>query len=370
MMKDEIYKENDNIYVNISFYPTIQNNLQSSIIPLNYTVNKTIPILDNCSEYYATIVKFDMPLQSIPVTIFPVIPNQSNPNLSPIIVGILNSGTQYLQNVIYTSPWEITIFPPPIQNQPTQVVTPYYYVFSYDLMIKMINNALAIAYTNSGLGGTAPYFIYDASTQLISLIVSSLFNSAIGPQVIVSNRIFQYIDQIATTLLEVTPTFNNLYTYNVYGLVNESYGYAQYAIAPMNPPAFYKITQGATTVMNWNPLRKILFLTNLIPIHYEQTPSTNIILENSGVSNSIPLMIDFTPNVEKAQDNRSIAYYNPGGYGSYRLVDMTTNTPLYKIDVKVYWQDINNNIIPFIIPSYQQANIKLGFIRKSLYKHF
>src|SRR6266404_5056867 len=167
----EIFSENDNKYVSISF--TARASDTNALITLDYNVTKTQPIIERANEYYVTVIKFDIPLKSLPLAIMPIIPNQGNPNLSTLVVGIRSAGVNYLRNVIYVPTINL---PPPVQNAPNQVITPYYYIYTYQNMISMINTALAGAFADSGLAGTAPYYIYDSTTELISLIVSSSFN--------------------------------------------------------------------------------------------------------------------------------------------------------------------------------------------------
>lgn len=362
----DIYTENDNKYVSISF--TNVNN-SSPDIPLEYNVTKTQPIIDRSGDYYVTVTKFDIPLQSLPIAIMPIVPNQSNSNLSTLQIGIRNAGVNYLKNIIFV-PQSGSIFPVPVQNAFTQIITPYYYLYSYQHMITMINTALSGAYSDAGLAGTPPYFIFDPSTQLISLIVNSSFNSPVAPFIIMNYLLFQYIDNFYLTSISFSYTPNSLWYFNVYGLVNDSYGYTPYGAPPVGPPQFYKLTQDAPSLSLWNPIKKLLFLSSTMPITYEVVPAGTTQKDNSGVFSSLAIITEFTPQIQNADDARSIAYYNTSGYGGIRLTDMNGNNPLYKIDIKVLWQDINNNIYPMIIPNFQQANIKLGFIRKSLYKNF
>lgn len=361
---DEFYTENDNKYVNISF---TKNNNNDATIPLEYNVTKTVPVLENASEYYATVVKFDIPLQSIPITIMPIIPNQANSNLSPLRIGIQDAaGTNFLQNVIYVPQNNFDV--PSQLGSLEQVITPYYFIYSYQHMIEMINTALATAFTLSGVAGTAPYFIYTPTTSLFSLIVSSTFNTSPGPRVIFNYPVYQFLDCFNVTGITPGYDINSLYYYNVFGMVNESFGYAPFGNAPVSPPAFFKITQDCENTAGWNPIKKILFLTTALPITFEIVPANNATQDNSGVYSSLNVITDFTPQIQRPSDSKSVAYFAAQGYGGVRLTDMVTNMPLYKIDIKIFWQDFANNLYPMIIPAFSQANVKLGFIRKSLYK--
>jgi hypothetical protein len=376
-----INKENDNTYVTISFtnQNLIDDGFNTQEQTLEYNVTKTIPFLDNASEYYCAITRFDIPLTTIPITIMPIQPNQPNPNLSTLQIGItIGTATPSfpgMQFLIYV-PQNLTRVP--VQNNPnSQVITPYYFIFNYEQMIQMLNVALQAGFTGAGLVGTAPYFIYNPVTQLISLIVGSQFNTdpLVGPQIIINYALFQYLNAF-----DFTGLGNGFYRFNVFGLVNESYAYypngqippAPVAFPAITAPNFYKISQEFVYLGGWNPLRKILFLTNNIPIKKEVVPCNDPNSNNSGVFSSLPVLAEFTPLVDGtvAGQQREIAYYTTNGNYGLRLVDMTTPLALSKLDIKVFWQDIANNLYSMTIADFQQANITIGFIRKSLYKHY
>ena len=147
-------KETDNVYLNVIFEnsSTGAPGSRQSSIPLQYNVTKTLPILDKCSDYYCSIIRFDIPLGEIPIIIVPVIPNQTpptNPNLTPWVIGINTGsdnhigGTDFPVSVIYSPNDLDPLFnPPPEQNQPTQIITPYYFCYDFQNIINDINYAL------------------------------------------------------------------------------------------------------------------------------------------------------------------------------------------------------------------------------------
>jgi len=105
-----------------------------------------------------------------------------------------------------------------------------------------------------------------------------------------------------------------------------------------------------------------LILSNNLPILSEVVPSTN----NTGVSAALPVITDFVPQLSMAGDTRSIAIYNPTA--QYRLVDLSGQSPLSNIDIKIQWQDVLGNLYPILVSSGQQISLKIGFFKKSLYK--
>lgn len=380
----QIYKENDNIYLNV----VIQNNgifadgePNENPIIAEYNVTKTLPILDKCSDYYCSVIRFDIPLQNIPLFIMPILPAtsfinpQPDPDLTPLIIGISYLGVDYPINIQYFAD---NTLPPPVQNVPgVQVITPYYYVYTYQNLITSINIALQTALITSGFplaGAQAPYFYLNSATQLISLIVPDSFTiGANRPIIFVNATLFNYLETFRVSFLGYNQSNGKDF---LFILDNPTYPTYVQAVDvsgnPLSPPlvpparsAYWKYTQEYPVLNYWTSLRKIIIATNTIPVVNEYVPAQD---NNSGITNSFPILTDFVPSLEFAGQSRSIAYYFPTS--QYRLVDMINDNPLYKINIKIYWEDKKGNLFPLYIPILQQANIKLGFFRKTLYKPF
>lgn len=406
---ESIERTNDNTYVNVvldhpeaTFAPGRGGVLGPQFFITNpdpvvaeYEVTKTETILSNCSEYYCAVIRFTIPLDEVPLLICPIVPNQPNPVLTTFIIGIQYGdptlpGSFFSQQVTYNPQ---NNFPAPIQNQPTQVITPFYFIYSYQNILEMFNVALSLAYIASGLsvlfpGYLAPYFQFNTGTGLFSLTVPSFFTTLTAPALFIP-RIYANI--ASTTFFFSFDLFSNVsnISSNINPLGNDFYfitnpnennkAYINGVTIPPTtiPPAlpaqsfYYEYTQEYSVIEYWTSLRKIIILSNSIPGKNEYVPATNNvnnfgISDNSGVNVSYPILTDFVPNISPtAGDSRSIAYYVP--QSQYRLVDLISTNPLQKIDIRIFWQDRDGNLYPLLLSLYQQASIKLGFFRKSLY---
>jgi len=401
MSRDFIYKENDNIYLNTIFNTPEVVYYQSTTaaptgeapIPMEYTVDKTLAILDKSSDYYASVIRFDIPLNQIPLFIMPIIPadqqpvtmppTPANPNLTPMIIGI-QYGTSYFPiNLIYY-PYNNQV--PPVQTGNTQIITPYYYVYTPEVLINMINIALLQAYNAAGLntlfaGVTPPFFYYDGVIQLINLVVPSFFTTLTSPAtsipyIFINESTFRYLDSYTYyfygynqvngvdyifTLTNVTPNNpSNSTPPQIYPSPNQAYALPGTSIT--SPPSYYIYRESYSTIQLWSSLRKLIMTTGSIPINSESVPGKF----NGSVNVSLPVLTDFVVPLEYIGNARSVAYYVPTG--QYRLIDMTSDTPLQKISIRVYWEDTNGNMYPVYISINQRSSIKIGFFRKSLYK--
>lgn len=385
------YRENDNFYLNIIFNgpdtifstnPALPSSGLSSIAA-SYDATKTIALLEKCSDFYCAVIRFVIPLNSVPLYIMPIIPNQGNANLTPFVITIFYNGVAYPQSVLFLS--EHADISPPIQNQPVQVITPYYFVNTYSVFINMINISLQLALNASGIQALFPgiklaWFSYDPAVQLITLYVHDLFTESLTPFPPLTSQPLIYIN---TPLQSYLSSFNYIYYGSnkpngmEYEFVLElrigttpelpipDQAYGLYNTTPVVPPLYWKFTEDYITVEQWSSLRKIIVSSSSIPIVNEYIPVANN--SNSSVTASFPILTDFTPQIQNSGDAKSIAYYVPPG--QYRLIDMISDNPLRKVDIKIYWQDKNSNIFPLEIGTFEQAEVKLGFFRKSLYKN-
>jgi len=363
-MASTIAQVGDNIYVNVNFNHDDINSIIPQ--PAEYKVTKTIPIIEKCNDYYLSVVKFDLPLRDIPLYIFPVVPGSGFTNLAPMVIGIRTGGINFSVQLIYVPDNNYT---QPNQNNPSQqIITPYYFVYSYDNLIHAINAALSAAYIASGLSllnHDFPYFYIDYKTQLINLVVDQRdFAPTATPAIpnpvpLATIYINEYL-QFYLTSFPYTYIGDNLsgraYELNlvVFGAYNLQ--------APVGGfTANQKIfTQEYQTLNTWAALKRLLITTSSIPIISEYTPTNN-----SGISSTFPIISDFTPQLEFPGQTRSIAYYLPTS--QYRLVDLKSSESLFTIDLRIYWVDIYNNIYPLTLSIFQQGSIKLGFFKKTLY---
>lgn len=339
-----------------------------------YNITKNIPILNKCSDYYASILRFSIPLDVVPLQIMSIVPNQANPNLTPYFVGISYGGTDYASQLIYIPPNNLT---PPVQNLPTQIITPYYFTYNYGVLIRMINTALTAAFVASpipaAIGGSAlaPYIYLDPVTNLFTLVVQPYFTTLTAPLasvpiIYVNALLAPFIDSFQFKFIGFDSPTGHDYEFILNDYLLKPYYPPTYGLAPgVNPIIFYASTQEYSTLEYWTSIRKILVTSSSIPILNESVPTTN---NTSDINALFPIISDFTLNIDQsAGTSRTIAYYLPTA--EYRLVDMISDNPLQKIDLKFYWQDLQANLYPIYLSANQQIEVKLGFFRKSLYKN-
>ncbi len=399
------YDGPDNVYFNAIFPgPENTNDFQGpQVAQAEFAITRTTSIIPNCSDYYCSVVRFAIPLNEIPILLIPILPGcdtygppfpAAPRNITPFIVGVRYNGVTYTQtiaandftgvggpnlssNVVF-QPSNFTVAPVFQTSLLVDKIDPAYLgIFNYTEFVEMINVALLAAFTAFAVANpaapqaltAAPFFKYDQESQLFSLIAPSSWITTYAQAVPDPAGVARVccnleLGQYFSGFREIYVTDNTPIPANQINFLVENEGDNGY---PTNTypavPAYLQMIQDYRIIANWNSLRKIVITTNTLPIQTEAIPTGDA---TTGVSSNRPIITDFVPQLNEAGDTRSVAYYNPSA--QYRLVDMNQGIPLQKIDLKIYWEDKDSNLYPLNIRKYDQASVKLGFFKKSLYR--
>jgi len=349
----------DNQYLNLIINnPVNGSNRYPRPIPASYDESFTLPVLNNPRDYYCSVLRWSLPVDGIPILLFPANPLQNvNVNQADWIVGVQSSGLNFEQNVIYVpnnnfAPPVFSPTPPYLTQD--QLQSQYYFIFSVQPVINMVNTALDLAFVASGSpgGGTAPYFIYDPLTQLISLIVTSAFLGT-GAKIFMNAYLKTYFDSFVFTIEDDPITGSYLYYFDLSTL-------------PYGGTSPYQFKEEYNALDLWFDIRKIVIVTSSIPITTEASPIFLPGSTTNGSAQYIPILADFIISYDNINDISSIVVYNPTA--QYKLIDMN-GSPISRINFQFFWQTENGSLFPVMLSPGQAATLKLGFFRKDLYLH-
>lgn len=383
-VKKEIYDPDpDMFYYNVPINHNPSNGLFATTA--EYSVTQTQSIINKPGNFYCSIVSFSVPANRIPIFIMPIQPGstQTNPNLSTLSISFTYNNITYgPEYIIYAPENSISTPPPPSTNTngnyQQNMSNEYYYVFSYNQLIQMINTTIntlitANAALSTAIGANNPYFTYDSTTQLLSFIAPySMRNTAVTPINFYFNTPLRlYLDSFRT----IAGNNNSPLAYQMVLDVkpNNFNGYATPGNNVTNPPAFLEYIEEYNSLQYWNSFKSLIFTSADLPIEYEQltqgdgsiVPTTQT--SNTGNLNLLPILTQFAPVIVNSGDQRSIIVYYPTG--PYRLIDMTGENALIKLSIRVEWMDTNNNRYPLQLSVGTSAFIKILFIKKSVVKN-
>jgi hypothetical protein len=350
-----IEKTKDNNYINVIFQPDVL--LGANNTPLTYDKQLTIPLLDRAGDYYVSVIRFALPVGTIPIFKWAPDVTQNNPNKSNWIIGIRTLGlVDFPQYVIYQPQNNYTV-PVPQGSAPfftsQQLESPYFDIFSINQVILMINNALIDAVVASAIGTSSPFYTYNPSTQLITLTVEQDFIDS-GAKIFVNTWLVNYLDSFEF-MFDTTPRPLGYYYFHVL------------SPAPFGQTAPYIYTEEYIAMALWISARRIYLTTSSLPINTESVPSQN---SSTGVINGgttyQAILTDFILNFESINSIKTVAYYSPTS--QYRLIDMNGESPISTLNLNFYYQDKFGNTYQMFLSPDQQASVKLGFFNKNLYR--
>lgn len=361
------------IYYDLSY---TNNNTTGSSNPVVLTLSDTrsTPFIQSCDDYYASIVRFSIQTPSLPVFIPQVQLGQSDVNKLAYSV-TLSCNSQTVTTPITYVPNDKT---QPIPNAPLvnqDLSSTYYFIYSYQQWLKMINDALEICYQalllKTALPSTkAPYFeldpyslvfilnadqlgydMYANPTTCIKMFCNGAFNT------VMSN--FQFNTVTNPTNPETPFQFVIFTSPNSSNLLSGTITYMQ----------MYQETTGSSALLN--PVESIVLTTGILPINNSNIGLPKIfnnqgqLISTGNNSNISPIISDFQIEFNALNTYRNEIQYTP--FSEYRLIDMFGGVPISNIQIGVLWKDIYGNFRNFYLNSGCSANMKLMFRRRDYF---
>lgn len=324
----------------------------------NYQVNYSQSILDNPEDYYLSIERFQIPIQSIPVFICPMADISTNTTIFTVGLNNKLNGMSNTQSVIWSSP--ALIFP--------RTDYRYYSTYNYSDFIRMVNTALLTSFAAISPPGDAecPYYQYDSTLMRIELVAQSKYyitglsyptTSSID---ISHNYPLQSLINDGIPTMYVGPTFNapNAFIVSINNNVNNLF--TPLDKTATSPPSYLLMAQQYPTLSNWNTLKSIQIVSNSLPIIQQYVPNVN-----SGIVGSFAILKDFIPLIEQNETARTSLEYSQSG--AYQMINLTGRIPIQKMNISIYWTDLFDNQHPLTLGFGQSASILLQFIKKTTF---
>lgn len=375
----------DNVYydVVITNLETIDQNPPT----LYFNETRNTPFVYNPESYYLSIIRFTLDTPTLPVFIPVIQPNQGNRDLTIYSVTLSYTdpiaGPFNQQTFVIFSPQiqDVVIPAPPNQtsNGLQNNETGYYEILSYQYWIQLVNETFVTCFNDLTIaviagGGTMPtihppILSWD-TTQNISILtadVAGYDNSLANPiEIYMNSPLYQIFSSFP---IIVKGALNVLFGKNIQ-LIMDGFGGAQIVNFPPTAPVLsqyqaLQIVQEYSTLALWTPITSIVFTSNTLPIVPSNISAPLVFLNgavyNNGGNNSniSQVVTDFVSDTGIYKPN---IVYTPNA--QYRLINLVGNTPIYNLDLNVYWKSRTGVLQPFKLSSGSTATIKLLFTRK------
>jgi hypothetical protein len=315
-------------------------------------------------------------------------------------VGVNGAYTQqitYIQN-------DLTTLPPQWSPQNAQalslddVTSPYYWIYNYEVFIKMVNQAFTNAFwgANGSIhvtsGAPKPWTTASGNTadtyqppsmswnqdSLQAIITAD--NSIFGITALTTTGSRMSFNQPLSTLFDsfpyqypnVSPS-SDLYSYLVFDTQAGAglYVVSSFSAGGIITPRYtaIQIIQDHQTATLMNPVQSIVFTSTLLPVVMENVGSPLILNGTSAsqfilgsTANIFPVVTDFVVPFSATNAYVPDVTYVPSG--EYRLVDLYGESPANQIDIQVFWKDQYGLLHPFLLGSGCSGSLKIMFRRK------
>jgi hypothetical protein len=306
-----------------------------------YESTNSSPIIENPDDWHLIIERWSIPGYLLPAYIWPA------PGSGEDVRVQLRYGAEIVTvSGIFTSLGELT----PAQEE-------YYYVYEYQHLLDMINTALASAHAalaTKPVGSLPPFFTYDESGRFRLYGEKAYYdtNLATPIEVLVSPEIWRVMPFLEYNTN--TQTNNEFWQILIKDNKNNRDN--------IDSVDYYYSRQEADGSAYMNPVQKIIFTTNSIPIRSTYTSINNSNTINSN-SNTFPILSDFVIDDLQGLDHRKNLVYDARDYN--RKIDLLGNTPIYNISISIYWLDYKNRLRLVRVANNDFANIKLLFMQKT-----
>ena len=368
----------DHIYFDLTL-KNFQSTTQESN-PLIFNERRNTSFLPNSGEYYMSIIRFQLDTYSLPVFVADIQPNQGNSNLMihsvtleyVTALGVKTSAGPTYLNWNPVNKYINTPIPPSSNPNGMQTDSPYYYAYSFEHLVSLVNSALLtnmnlLKVAVGGIGGIDPPFLgWDEVNKIASIYADvDHFNitAATARINIYFNRpLFALFNSFMHYKYNINSTNNQIYQMRMEN--NNGLNLTADELLPGNH-TWIKLTQEYSTISNWTPVSSIVFTSNTLPINQSQLSSpiiiNNGVLVSSNENNAFASII--TDLVSDELCYRPNLLYNPTS--EYRLIDLRGNQPLNNIDISVYWKDKYGKLNQFLLYSGGSCTIKLLFRKKT-----
>jgi hypothetical protein len=387
------------IYYDVS---ALNNSGNSPALPvvLNYLEVRNNPYLPCPENYYMSIVRFDIQTPTLPVFI-PSIATGTDNTLNDVNQTVYNITMNYAYlGTVYTfsAPIMYRRFDFTLSGQaPTSVASlnttaltsPYYYIYSYQNWVSMVNACFTSCYNGLSaiivaLGGAlpsayAPFMEFDPINQ-VAFINADLAGYLTDDLGVSLTTIGVFFNTPLATLYNNFPmrqfAFNSPLGYDS-KLIFQNISYLNTLTITVNPavPTTYtaiQITQEGQTTALLNPIESVIFTSSLLPVVPEQVgvpklfnidvPSSFSAGNNSNIA---PIITDFEIPWSAFNTYKPSLSYTPTA--EYRMIDLVGSSPVSGIDIQCFWKDRYGINHPFLLGSGCSANLKIMFRLKDYY---
>lgn len=370
----------DHIYVDIM---AINDDRTGTVAAPKLYINESRnnPILMNASDYYLSIIRFNLQTASLPVFLPQVDLTQTDPTKLIYEVCLSYDGIDASQNLIWI-PQDYNAQPPSVPLDYTDVNSAYYNCYSYQHFIfACLDKAFQLAFTKLQTLATAagktlpsnypPFMEWDPTTGKAIIDADVLgYDKALAKPIDIyfNTPLYSLFNSFDSLYFGPNVQNGKNYKLTMYNMMNGN-------IYNLNGVNYLQAYQEFPTFQNAaNPISSIVFVSTQIPVLSSNAAKPVVYNELSNVFTSqqnagfVNMITDFEVAVDPGSLYKNAIAYNPTA--EYRLFDLISNNPIQNLDINVFWKDNYGRLIPFTLAAQNTFNMKILFRRKNTIDKF
>ena len=336
--------------------------------PARFTEVRTTPIIYNASNFEMAIISADLngATKRLPLFI-PMIDTNQIIDVNKTVYWVGEGDP-----TICTASLNVTYVPTdPTITAPTSALSqnlsnPYYYVYTYNQFLQMINTQLSAL--SFGGSVTKPFIRYNSDSGLFDLLMPATLVTG-NYYVYFNTDLFNLFSSFPYTkvagVAPITTDDNCMYRINT--------NIDQQKQETINAVAYVVVPQEYNTTNNmWSPVQSIVFASTLLPVLNEKT-STPLIFDDQNDNTTVKtssnafnsVILEFKNEFKEGADIVQNISYTPSA--EFKMMSLTgSNTPITNVDIIVYWRNrLDNQLNQLYLPNFSNITIKMLFRRKN-----
>jgi hypothetical protein len=369
-----IRKPGEQIYYNISIP---HNSTDGSPSVAEFSEIRSTPLFyGRPKDFTLAVVRFNIPTSEIPIQIIPIDKQSTYPAPDPLLISLYTITLQLGPNIqqvpiLWESQRPLAQAPILLDNVNGLAYVEYYSLYSIQHLCDLINTALQTAYnilelqTGAGISGP-PFMMYDAVTHLITLYVPEDY-VGLGVNIWMNHFLHR---NFANSFIGDVINYNDPDGRDFVFRFKDDGTNIQQITRPPAPVTNYIVnTQEEVTIASLSSFQSLVLTTASLPIRNEwitqqafREPGQFDIVQQTASNSFFGVLADFEVDLGDGFELGTSIHYNPTA--EFRRITMTADTPITRIDLKVYWRDSYDRLIPLLLPSHKILTVKLLFEKK------
>jgi hypothetical protein len=349
-------------------------NLTSTVpaVPITFQETRSNPYLGKADDYYMSVMSFDIDTEALPVFICEPIVGYVSQTATPYVISFYDGLSWFTQTITWV-PQDITAPVPPSPVPSNYNDYPYYYAYTYDHFINLVNITLANLASNVGFttnpfitlkDGQVALNIADAdipaggSALFFNRELYYLFSSFSAIQI--GNPLGGQLNAEFQLCINRNPTANNatkIFTDPTQTPPTTHYNATQLQ-AEYSPFPF------------WNPVDSIVFTVQqltTVPELIAKPFSLGNDTSNIGTNaDAYYILTDFATPLQTGDEYHPNISYEP--QAEFRLTELYGEEQLSSLNFSLFWKDKFGALHPLTLEPGGTAYIKILFRKKTFYK--